>query len=52
VYKATETGYRNLETKDLMDKSQKSKGQTKDSKSKRHLSGLHNNSSSSEMELV
>jgi len=47
-----ETGHGNPETKIPIDKSQKSKGQTKDSSSKRHLSELHNNSSSSKKELV
>jgi len=46
------TGFGNLEVKVPVDRSQRSKGQTMDFSRERHLSGLHNNSSSSEMELV
>jgi len=45
-------GLRNLKVKILINRSQKSRGQTKNSNRERHLSGLHNNSSGSEMELV
>jgi len=45
-------GLKNLEVKIPMDRSQKSKGQTKNSSKERHLSGLYNNNSGSEMELI
>jgi len=45
-------GLGNLEVKVLMDKSQRSKNQTKDSSRKRCLSKLYNNNSDSKMELV
>ena len=46
------TGLRNLEVKISIDKSQRSRGQTIDSNSKRHLSDLHNKNSGSKMELA
>jgi len=36
----------------MMDKSQRSKGQTKDFSRKRHLSNLHNNNNGSKKELI
>jgi len=45
-------GHGNLEVKVPIDRSQRSRGQTMDSSRERCLSGLHNNSSGSEMELV
>jgi len=45
-------GLGNLEVKIPMNKSQRSRGQTKDSSRKRYLSELYNNNNSSEMELV
>jgi len=45
-------GFRNLEVKILIDRSQRSRGQTKDFSRERHLSGLYNNSSGSKMELI
>jgi len=45
-------GLGNPEVKILIDKSQESKGQTKDSSREKHLSELHNNNSDSEIELV
>jgi len=46
------TGYGNLKVKISLDRSQRSKDQTIDSNKERHLSGLHNNNSGLEMELV
>jgi len=46
------TGLRNLEVKVPIDKSQRSRGQTKDFSRKRHLSRLHNNNSGLKMELI
>jgi len=46
------TGLRNLKVKIPMNRSQGSRGQTKDSSKKRHLGRLHNNNSGLEMELV
>ena len=45
-------GFGNLEVKVPIDRSQRSKGQTKDSNKERHLSRLHNNNNGSEIELV
>ena len=47
-----ETGYRNPETKDPTDKSQRSKGQTKNFRKKRHKSKLYNNNNGLKKELV
>jgi len=41
----TKMGYGNLKIEVIMDKSQKSKGQTKDFNRRRCLNGLYNNSS-------
>ena len=46
------TGLGNLEVKISIDKSQRSRGQIIDSNKERYLSGLHNNNSGLEMELV
>jgi len=47
-----EIDHRNLKTKVIMDKSQRSKGQTKDFSKKRCLSKLHNSNSGLKKELV
>jgi len=46
------TGHGNPETEVIMDKSQRSKGQTKDLSKRRHLSGLHNSNSGLKKELI
>jgi len=45
-------GLGNLEVKIPMNRSQRSRGQTKDFSRERHLSRLHNSNSSSKMELI
>jgi len=47
-----EIGYGNPEIEVIIDKSQESKGQTKDFSKKRHLSELHNSNSGLKKELV
>jgi len=46
------TGLGNLKVKVPINKSQRSRGQTKDFSRERHLNKLHNNNSGLEMELV
>ena len=45
-------GYKNPETEIMIDKSQKSKGQTIDLSKRKYLSGLHNNNSGLRKELI
>jgi len=47
-----EIGYRNSGTEVIMDKNQRSKGQTKDFSRKKCLSELHNSNSGLKKELV
>jgi len=47
-----ETSYKNPKIEVPIDKSQRSKGQTKDFSRRRCLSELYNNNSSSKMELI
>ena len=50
--KGWKRNYKNLEVKDLVIKGLRSKGQTKDLSSRRHLGGLYSKISSLEIELI